>query len=56
MIAQNAMPFLHDVVMFVTLTPLYPAVTDLHHSSRSCVGVGLGGGADVVVAVGVWRA
>ena len=37
--AQNARPLRHDVVRFVTLTPLYPSVTSWHHSNRSTVGV-----------------
>lgn len=32
--AQKAIPFLQDVVKFVTLTPLYPLVTSLHQSSK----------------------
>ncbi len=35
MTAQNASPFLQDVVMLVILTPRYPLVTSLHQVTRS---------------------
>lgn len=37
MIAQNAKPSRHDVVIFVTSTPGYPSVMRRHHSSKAFV-------------------
>ncbi len=34
MIAQNAMPFLQEVVMFMIFTPEYPLVTSCAQSKR----------------------